>query len=252
MSKWLALRAPQLFILVLILGVYAGFFTKQNAPSAQADGLDEHFLYLPYITRSPTGIVGRVTENGAPAGGIEVHLRGGLAGATTGSDGAFVIPDPPSLGPGQTYHVAYIEAPNPARMLSYETEPITAFVTGDTVDVGSFDIAGITLVTPEANGVVGLPATFQWIARPASPNDNYRFYIYLGGSNFPSFVSEPLGYTSSFTLDALPPNFQPGIGYYWEVRIGTYNTLGTPYGEDTDHRRIVKFATSAFNTLRHE
>ena len=78
------------------------------------------------------------------------------------------------------------------------------------------------MVAPEDGATVGLPVTFQWTKRPATPSDSYYVGIYGVEGNIARFRSYDLGYTDHLQLNGLPSASEGG-----EVR-GTFE-YGTPY-----------------------
>jgi hypothetical protein len=181
-------------------------------------------LFLPLVATPPTGIMGRVTKNGAPA--AEVRLRvlkpfssGGsmeIASTTTDADGRYVFTDVPSLSAGEEYYVHFFNIESLAdRLTFWRTTSITSYTQGQSVEMGEFDIANAALVSPP-NGMVALPATFQWNVRPASPGDSYQVkLLQYGGASFESLM---LGYVNTYELTSLPPTLSTNVEiryYVW-------------------------------------
>lgn len=184
--------------------------------------------FFPAISNGPPGISGRVTVNGVPVGGVSLQLRfyDGAAWSTvttltTTRDGLFVIHYAPSLALGQKYYILY-RNPTLAQgsLWMWATRELTAYTSYVPVVIGDFDIADVRLHSPSAYSVVGLPTTFQWVRRPATPSDSYEFNLFDPADGDPYFyTAPPLGYTNSFTLPGLPPDFLPNTPYAWEVWV---------------------------------
>ena len=95
--------------------------------------------------------------------------------------------------------------------------------------IGNFDIADIPLVSPSSGATVGLPQTFQWTRRTASPTDSYELNLYDYVDFNPWWwTAPPLGYVNSYTLNSLPTGFTSGTTYAWYV--AAYSPDGG-YGE---------------------
>jgi len=220
----------------------------------------------PTITPSPTpsatptlkpggAITGRLTIDGTPASeglggdfGPGLVLRKCLGEkecetvARTGvlpgdSDGRYVFDGPPALERGKYYQVTWINE-NPVGNESSEYAGaelwigawygprITSYQPGQTVDVGTFELADVVLVAPtHGTGFSGFPIQFEWKAR-AREVGNYSWSICeqccqtlsqrIGHYHTPS-----LGRQTRYLLQAQPPGTQIGIEhkYCWFIRI---------------------------------
>jgi photosystem II stability/assembly factor-like uncharacterized protein len=183
--------------------------------------------YLPVVSKSRTGIYGRVTENGVTAAGIPLELRfyngsawSTLASTTTQIGGWFAFNTAPSLGAGQGYYVRYQNTTGTGRVWTWHTRALTTYAAGSSAHIGDFDIADIGLIAPANNAAVSLPHTFQWLPRAATPSDSYEFDLYAPNTGSPYFYTDPLlGYVGSYTLNALPVGFQIGQAYAWEIWV---------------------------------
>jgi hypothetical protein len=184
-------------------------------------------LFLPVVRRPKPrfGINGTVTENGVPVAGVALDLRffngasfSTLASTTTDAEGDYFFTGIPSLAPGQTYYVRYLNSNTPSRLFTWHTRVLNTYAAGTLADAGNFDIANIELVSPAAGATVPLPQTFLWTKRLASPTDNYEFNLFDYADNNPYFYTvPPLGYVGGYTLTGLPPGFGTGTPYVWTM-----------------------------------
>lgn len=211
------------------------------------------FTFLPYVIKAPPqGIYGIVTYNGNPAVGVPITLRfyngsswSTSAETSTSEDGIFVFTNIPSLGGGQKYYVRYINTDNSAFLWYWETKEITSFTQGESLHIGDFDIADVTLSNPPGGSTSGFPSTFSWNRRDGSPADSYELNIGDLTDYDPYFYSQPpLGYVNSYTLQTLPPNFKYGTAYLWFIAI--YSPDGG-YGESY-YARYVSFQSGGYPT----
>ena len=196
-------------------------------------------IFMPLIQKPASGISGQVTLNGSPAGYIPLFLEffdgskwTDIDSTTSGSDGRYSFTGLPSLNPGELYTVVYFNDDSTSGCLWVAgTRDVTSYTAGSAVDLGSLDIADIVLGSPHHGAVVGLPTTFRWTPRPATPTDSYVFYLYNFEIGGPEFVTDPeLGYVSSYTLSGLPPGFSAGVEYSWEVWLyGPDGSFGVSY-----------------------
>ncbi len=183
-------------------------------------------LFLPVVMRKDGGISGKVTLNGTPVGGVELELRfydgsnwSTLRTTTTAADGTFIFKNVPSLGSGQSYYVRYMnpsQGDSQGRLATWGSRVLTAYTNGTPVDLGTFDIADVTLRSPPPGASVTLPATFQWDVRPATSQDSYGvvFYTYDFTQPTPLYWQPTVGYSGSYTLNSLA-----GGLYFWGVYI---------------------------------
>jgi uncharacterized repeat protein (TIGR01451 family) len=181
--------------------------------------------FLPLITRPPKAIAGWVTHNGSSAGGVPLELRfyngsawSTRANATTDSSGYFAFTNQPSLTAGQAYYVRYSNPGNATRLGAWSTRALTSY-SGDYVEIGRFDLANIALTWPNNASNVGLPFTFQWNVRPATPSDSYEFNLFDYTDGNPWWWTAPLGYRGDYTLTGFPPGFYPDTEYGWAVGV---------------------------------
>ena len=213
----------------LALSVAAG-----AAPGASGDA--GFTIYLPLFTQPGVHIGGYVAQGGLPAVGASIQVRrltpsGSILVTTKQTDGngrydAVV----PMLAAGQVYWIQFVGS-SPERLLWWSARPYVDPATmGLDVEMPTFDVAGITQVAPSHNQNVSLPYTFQWTARPATPQDSYSVRI----SGSATFNSGALGYTGSYQLSSLPPGALggPSYGYYWLVAVSWPDgSNGVQYGD---------------------
>jgi uncharacterized repeat protein (TIGR01451 family) len=188
-----------------------------------------NYVYLPLVSYRicSTGICGRVTLNGSPAGGVSLALRyyngsawSTRATKTTGADGSYAFTSVPALGPGQEYYVRYQNSAGTAgRLWVWGTKTLTTYAAGSNVEMGISDIADIALTAPGSGDAVSLPYTFQWTPRPASLSDTYEFDLYDANADTPYFYTPHLGYVGGYSLNCLPAGFAFGTYYLWDVWV---------------------------------
>jgi hypothetical protein len=192
----------------------------------------------------PRGVYGYVTDDGVPAGGVNLELRfsiygetwSTIANTTTTAYGMYAFPDIPTLTLNQYYYVRYTNTLDPSRLFTWHTRRLDSFTAGSEVNIGDFDIGDITLVSPAAGASVRLPQTFQWTARAASPTDSYEFNIYDPSDPYTWFWTDPpLGYVSSYRVTGLP-GFSIAYPYFWEIWV--YSPDGG-YGISYETRTII-------------
>ena len=200
-------------------------------------------VYLPLISKSPAGIQGYLTTNGAPVGGVFLELRhfDGQHYSTqlslyTGASGYYNFNNAPSLPPGQFYYVRYLNhQTDPSRLSFWGSAEITSFTAGDSVAAGDFDLADVPLVAPDPGATVALPALFQWTRRPATPTDSYQLSLFDPNGNAFGQTSL-LGYVDGLTVTGVPSSFRSGTTYGWYVAI---NSPDGGYGESYYYRPIT-------------
>ncbi|MEP7357475.1 MAG: hypothetical protein ABI847_09580, partial [Anaerolineales bacterium] len=175
------------------------------------------------------GIFGRVTHGGAGAGNVLLELRyfngtvwATRAATTSAADGAYQFSGIPSLAAGQQYYVRYENVSQTSgRLFLWSTRSLTAYTTGTSLDLGSFDIADIPLVYPPGGATIGLPDTFQWTRRPATTGDSYLFELYAPDDFVPRWLSPLMGYTDAYFLSGLPNSFALHTTYAWDVVVAS-------------------------------
>lgn len=205
-------------------------------------------LYFPIIIRPPGMLYGTVTEFGLPAADVNLTLvrcltwftnpGGNLVcmtwdtyAATTDHNGWYAFIDPPSLviSPGevfsQTYHAYLNNAPAaPNHLAGWNSRTIDSYTQGDFVNLGNFDIGGITPLTPTTDSVVHFPVTFQWTPRHNVPTDRYNVCV-SGGLFIPKFdpgdfiCLGPGSYTNQVTLSDPFAGIDYGYDYQWYVEV---------------------------------
>ena len=126
-----------------------------NAWGASRSAINVVALAPPTPTPVP-GIVGRITDGGAPAGGVTLWLRDydgtdptTLATAVTDADGAYLFPNVASLAPGHLLFVYYPNVEqNTQRLGGWLSDRLSEYTAGTRVAGGDFDIKGISLRSP--------------------------------------------------------------------------------------------------------
>lgn len=86
------------------------------------------------------------------------------------------------------------------------------------MNIGNFDIADITMVSPSHGATVPIPFTFQWNRRSWT-SDNYRFYLFDPTGLLPPYYLPNLGNVGSVTVTGLPPGYTAGPTYGWYLAI---------------------------------
>ena len=182
--------------------------------------------FLPLVIHPIPGLYGRVTLNGAAAYGILLDLRcfnGAywytLAQTNTDADGNYAFKTLPSLITGQAYYVRFS---NPDRIFpdylsTWHTRSLTSYGAGDSVNMGEFDLANVSLVSPNP-GRAALPVTFQWASRAATPDDSYQVELF-DPSGSSDFITPLLGYVNSYLMKYLPDGFEQEVTYGWCVWV---------------------------------
>ena len=209
--------------------------------------IDDKQVFLPLIlnnhSSTPLGIHGQVKQNGTNTSDVPLDLRfyngssySTVMTTTTISDGTFQFIDVPSLNPGQTYSVLYLNLLGESgRLHQWITRELDSYILGSNVDIGTFDIADIPLVSPAHLETVSLPQVFQWTRRSATTNDSYEWNLFdlYGG---PWWWTDPaLGYVDNYTLNSLPAGFSTGTEYGWNLWV--YSPDGG-YGISYYYRRV--------------
>jgi hypothetical protein len=194
-------------------------------------------------------ILGRVTLRGTPSGGEPIELRtlnGTVLTTTTDANGTFAFANPPLVtrSPSTSYYVRYynISPTYNGRLAAYLTRNFL-FAGGESVDLGSFDIADIALVAPFEGATATLPRTFQWSKRAAAlaSVDSYVLEIRPSNTTTQMFKSDELGYVESYALITRP--FDDGAAtqsYRWGVEVVNPGPAGNqPLGLSYYVRKIT-------------
>lgn len=227
-------------------------------------------VYLPLVIKSgtnsspvcsPTGIYGRVTQNGAPASGVSLELvqcdntqdnNGNntcifsYRTTQTNVNGCYNFTNAETLPPPTdgvypySYDIRYV---NPStiynnRLYAWYTDRLKFYHAGDSVAGGDFDIADLVLVAPAHNSSVPFPATFSWKIR--NPGEIYEWQ--LRSPNFKLLFKIALPGGNSYTLTGSPPgvSLDPALFYPWLVVPCTTAGCGTPY-----YYRTVRFSQAS-------
>jgi hypothetical protein len=209
------------------------------AAARAAPGGDEYYLNLPAVFKPPPGIFGRITHNGGPAAGISVELRfyngssySSAGFASTDANGVYRFASAPSLGPGQSYYVRYLNnGLGDSYLWNWFTRDLNAYSEGATVNIGDFDLANFSHTAPASGAYVPLPQGFSWAFRPATPADSFDFNLFDPDDGNPWFwTNPPLGHVNNYTLFSLPGGFGTNTWYGWFP--GVYSPdggYGVPY-----------------------
>jgi len=218
-------------IIAILIAVQQGVGAASGRIEAPA-GLDPQ-AYIPLVqSNDPLGIHGYVTDNGSPAGSVDLDLRffnGAVwstrASTTTEPDGRFRFLDIAKLNPGQAYYVRFLNDNDTSHLTTWHTAVIQSYLAGTNVHIGDFDIKDIVFTSPAPGANVSVPRTFTWQKRNASPTDSYEYNLYDFNDGDPWFWTvPPLGFVGSYTLQSLPPGFQTGFLYAWFLWV--YDGLG--------------------------
>ena len=168
----------------------------------------------PTRTPSPTatssgGIYGTVTYNGIAAASISLDLSfydgsswSTASTRTTGADGRYNFTGMPALGAGQGYYVRYTNPGNSLYVAGGGAPTITSYSAGSSVPGGNFDIANVSLLTPNDGVSLPLPVTFTWQKRTV-PGDTYKWMIFDPSNPADRWGTSDLGNVGSFTLTSL-------------------------------------------------
>ena len=184
--------------------------------------------YLPLISTPPAGIYGRITYQGLPVTNTQVELwRCDYQGTywqcssqnrqftSTDQTGRYQFTAAPSLQANQKYLVEF--SGDDSRYLSWwDSFSIYTYTAGQVTAGGDFDVADVTLLSPDDAITATLPFKFEWVPRPATPSDSYQ----VGLVNYDTgdhWYSAQLGYASSYTLTTPPPGFTSGVQYAWGI-----------------------------------
>jgi hypothetical protein len=176
----------------------------------------------PPVTR---GIYGRLTYYGTPSAGIGLTLRfyngaswSAVATTTTDTNGRYVFPDAPTLLAGQKYYVLFgLNTVAPQYLGSWHGPDILSYISGLVTSGGDFDIANVTLVSPDTNAARSLPAQFTWQPRRLGA-EGYRWRL-LDPASGAAWTSGDLGDVGSFVLNGLPAGVVYGKWYRWYVEV---------------------------------
>lgn len=187
-----------------------------------------YWIYLPVISNATcNGLYGTVSDHGVKAQGVPLDLRriSGVSPSTvmttsTDVSGTYCFNRPASLAAGQTYHVRYgPQSTNPNHLSNWQTRVISSYSTGEKVNIGDFDLADISLVSPAPGATVALPRQFTWTRRVATPSDSYELDLFNPANlSLIAFLGYS-GYVDNYTLTSLPQGFSPNVPYGWFVSV---------------------------------
>ncbi|HUN24038.1 MAG TPA: hypothetical protein PK299_12995 [Anaerolineales bacterium] len=203
-------------------------------------------VFLPLVVKEYPwkGVSGWVTFEGNAISGIIVTLQreqGGtwsnLLTVVTNAAGEYAFPSAPALGVGEKYRVVYSNSTDYTKLRYWQTEALSSYTAQQNVQLTSFDVSDIALLTP-ANGSVLSPTAFSltWQVRAASPSDVYQVYFY--NTIFQKVAeSSPVGYAGSVSFTALPSGLNPNTDYQWGVTIA----MGDGRMGESYYRRTVRW-----------
>jgi hypothetical protein len=209
----------------------------------------------------PEGLYGWVYEDGQPAVGITVTLdycreykmppgppftpycsdQELFTAATTG-EGMYRFLGMSTTSPTQTqsYQVLWENDGDPNLLRSWETQIVYSYTAGTGVNIGTFDIGNVGLISPISGTVTGFPTTFEWQLRDKSPWDSYGVCLYGGFRPPPPMnwdvvgCDEQLGYTNTRTFTDPFAGIDYGYDYYWYVKVwDPSGGVGISYGLNT-------------------
>ena len=209
--------------------VYLPLLLKAPASPATATPTPTQSV-TPTPTPSPTatssgGIYGTVTYNGIAAASISLDLRfyngsswSTASTRTTGADGRYNFTGMPALGAEQGYYVRYTNPGNSLYVAGWWAPTITSYSAGSSTPGGDFDIANVSLLTPNDGVSLSLPVTFTWQKRTV-PGDTYKWMIFDPSNPATLWGTSDLGNVGSFTLTSLGSGMVTGKQYGWYVLV---------------------------------
>jgi len=165
---------------------------------------------------------------------------------TTAGDGSYAFENMPANDSGQGYRpalnyeqVARSSAANSGsgQLRWWIGARVDGYRPGLGFNLGNFDLAGVTLVSPGDTTPRAAPITFRWQARGVR-GDSYRVYIYDHALH--AVARSVPTEENNFTMTSLLPCFVYNESYYWTVRV--YNSAGS--GEAADMLPLVFAAHS--------
>jgi uncharacterized repeat protein (TIGR01451 family) len=185
-------------------------------------------VFLPMLSRPTPGIYGQVTLNGVGKQGVPVNLLviypdnyySSIAFAITDLNGSYYFPGLDLL-PGTAFQVRFLNSSPSAdgRLACWFTRRLTSYTPDQTVYMGTFDLSDVSLVAPGPGSSVSLPTAFQWVKRPATPEDSYQLELYAPHGPG-DFFSPLLGYIDTYSLTQLPSGFSTNTQYAWTIWVG--------------------------------
>jgi hypothetical protein len=225
------MRKARYLSLALVVVLCFSVLTSLMSVQASAQGLDFH-VFLPSIIHEEqaTGcdIRGQVEVDGSfPNEAVPLVLRRfdgtsatNIMTITTSVEGEYEFLNvPPLATEDSNYRISFLNRTFNENWLSqYVSAPLTGCAPGDQIEYPAFDLYKIELLSPGIGATVSLPTTFTWQRRPATPTDNYRFWV-GGGDPFVQHRLDNLGYVDQVTLDTLPPSFEYGDYYSWYMDV---------------------------------
>ena len=201
-------------------------------------------LRATYNGAVPSGsIYGTVTDNGSSVSNVLVELRYSngyrsvTAGFTQVDSGTYRFRGMPALPIGHYYQVQYNNWEDSTNRLAYwYCYAFSGYASGETRPGGNFDVADVKAVSPAHGASVSLPVTFSWTRRNVT-SDSYALRLRSPDWSL-YWESGGLGYSSSYVLTSLPPGFDTGVTYRWDVLVYGPDGYGIPY-----YYRNITFTT---------
>lgn len=207
-------------------------------------------------TRTPTAtpanaIYGWITYKDAPVAGIVLKLAywDGVGWhstsyvATTDSLGRYAFSGVATVGAGQWYEVVYGPNTTDPRYLNGWYGPnVEAYDAATSRYGGDFDIADISLQTPNDGDAVPIYFTFSWLRR-STPTDTHGWVMFDETSG-DWWATGELGAQSTFSLTELPEGAVYGKQYGWYAQVFNWpNSVGDSFY----YRRVTFIATATAN-----
>jgi hypothetical protein len=204
----------------------------------------------------PSGIYGRVTYNNTSASGVTLSLQESndsevtVATTSTDNDGRYQFLGIPTLSSGHNYYVRF--GPNVSHsdyVYLWFGPTISSYSHGASVHGGDFDIANVTLISPDHGATLPFPVTFTWNKRPV-PSDTYSWLLFDPSAGV-FWQTNNLGYVDSFTI--MGPtgpwsDLEYGRVYGWLPKpFNGPDSFGLPY-----YHRQITFSAGAANTLTED
>lgn len=198
-------------------------------------------LSLSYNSARGSGrIYGTVVNNGYTQEDIFILLyyyngyRSTRVSTLTDSSGNYNFWGMAALPVGHTYQVYYPNYESNTQALSYwGCWSFTGYQAGQTYEACSFDIKGVSLVSPNSGETRTLPVTFQWGSRGIT-GEYYQVNLRRYEPTYAYYYS-PQTTGASYTLNSLPSGFTYGSTNYWSVDL--QNDIG--YGASYYMRNII-------------
>lgn len=239
--------APSIHDLLMGKEVAIVFYTSTNDSPSYLDVLiDDVQVKICAAATAPTGrISGTVSQDGVPgsADGATIALyyddngagQESVAETVTEDGGYYEFSQVPSLPPGASYQIGYVNVTTSTERLGMWAGPIiSAFADGSHAANNNFDITNVELLSPTHEAAVTFPATFTWSDRGRS-GETYDLCL-----SDPQTLEEtcPKKDVTTAQTTLVPGDIEPGFGfsldhrYVWYVRVKAGgSTNGANFGE---------------------